>query len=58
MASISRSSILYAVLIVILLASLPHAILNLVENGDLYLLTHRFFADVMARLSALTTTPT
>lgn len=51
MVSISRSSILYAVVIVILLAALPHAIRNLVENGDLYLFTHRFFADMMARLS-------
>jgi hypothetical protein len=51
MASISRSSILYAVLIVILLAALPHAIRNVVESRDLYLFTHRFFADMRARLS-------
>jgi hypothetical protein len=51
MASVSRSSILYSILIVILLAALPHAIRNLVERGDLYLFTHQFFADMMARLS-------
>jgi hypothetical protein len=50
MVSISRSSILYAVVVVIVLATLPHAIRKLVENGDLYLFTHRFFADMRARL--------
>jgi hypothetical protein len=51
MASISRSSILYAVVIVVLLASVPGAIIKIVQTGDPYLFTERFFQDILARLS-------
>jgi hypothetical protein len=51
MASISRSSVLSAVVIAILLAALPGAIRRIIQTGDLYLFTHDFFADLLARLS-------
>jgi hypothetical protein len=51
MASISRSSILKLVVIAILLAALPGAIWRLIQTGDPYLFTQRFFADMLARLS-------
>jgi len=51
--SLSRSSILTALAIAILLAALPGAIGRLVRTGDPYLLTHRFFEDMLARLSGI-----
>jgi hypothetical protein len=51
MASISRSSILNVVVIAILLAALPGAIWRVIQTGDPYLFTQRFFADLLARLS-------
>jgi hypothetical protein len=51
MASISRSSILYAIVIAALLAAAPGAIRKIVQSGDPYLFTERFFQDVLARLS-------
>ena len=51
MASISRSSILTAVVIAVLLAALPGAILRIIHTGNLYLFTDNFFADLLARLS-------
>ena len=51
MSSISRTSILYTVVIAILLAALPGAIRKLIQTGDPYLLTERFFQDILARLS-------
>lgn len=51
MSSISRSSILYAVVIALLLASLPGAILRIEQTGDPYLFTEYFFQDILARLS-------
>ena len=51
MSRISRSSVLSIVVIVILLATLPRAVHRLVQSGDLYLFTERFFADMFARLS-------
>jgi hypothetical protein len=51
MASISRSSVLSAVVIAVLLAALPGAIWRIIQTGDLYLFTHDFFADLLARLS-------
>ena len=51
MSSISRTSILYAVVIAVLLAALPGAIRKLIQTGDPYLLTERFFQDILARLS-------
>lgn len=49
--SLSRSSILTALAIVVLLVALPGAILRLVRTGDPYLLTRQFFEDMFARLS-------
>jgi hypothetical protein len=51
MASISRNSILNVVVIAILLAAVPAAIWRLIQTGDPYLFTQRFFADMLARLS-------
>jgi hypothetical protein len=51
MASISRSTILQAVVIAILLAAVPGAIHRLIQTGDPYLFSRRFFEDMVARLS-------
>lgn len=51
MSFISRRSILYAVVITLLLVTLPGAILRILHTGDLYLFTERFFQDILARLS-------
>ena len=51
MASISRRWILGGVVIVILVAVTPRAILRILETGDLYLFTDQFFQDILARLS-------
>ena len=51
MASISRRWILGSVVIVILVAATPRAILRILETGDLYLFTDQFFQDILARLS-------
>jgi hypothetical protein len=48
---LSRSSILRATLILIVLGALPSAVRRLVQTGDLYLFTGRFFEDALARLS-------
>jgi hypothetical protein len=51
MSSAYRTSILYSVLIAVLLAALPGAIRKLIQTGDPYLFTERFFHDILARLS-------
>lgn len=51
MVRISRSAILYAVVITLLLAALPGAVRKIVETGDPYLFTAGFFQDILARLS-------
>jgi hypothetical protein len=51
MASITRSSVLSTLVVVILIATLPGAIRRIVQTGDLYLFTRRFFDDMLARLS-------
>ncbi len=51
MSSISRTSILYAVMIALLLSALPGAIRKLIQTGHPYLLTERFVQDILARLS-------
>jgi hypothetical protein len=51
MSSITRSSVLTAVVIAVLFAALPGTILRVVHSGNLYLFTHDFFADLLARLS-------
>jgi hypothetical protein len=49
--SLSRSSILVALAVAILLAALPGAIATIVRTGSLYLLSRQFFEDMVARLS-------
>lgn len=49
--SFSRSSVLTAIAIVILLSALPGAIRRVIQTGDPYLFTERFFEDLWARLS-------
>jgi len=51
MTSVSRGWILGGVVLAVLIALTPRAILRIVETGDLYLLTDQFFHDIMARLS-------
>jgi hypothetical protein len=51
MSSISGRSILYTVVIAVLLAALPGAILRIIQTGDPYLFTDQFFQDIRARLS-------
>lgn len=51
MAFISRSSILSAVVIAVVVAALPGAIRRIVQTRDVYLFTERFFQDILARLS-------
>jgi len=49
--SLSRSSILRATVIVIILATLPGAIRRLIRTDDLYVFSSQFFEDMLARLS-------
>lgn len=51
MATISRRTVLDAVVAAVILAALPHAIQRIVQTGDLYLFTERYFQDILARLS-------
>jgi hypothetical protein len=51
MSSISPSSVLTAVVVAVLLCALPGSILRIIHTGNLYLFTHDFFADLLARLS-------
>jgi hypothetical protein len=51
MASNSRRWILGGVVIAILIAVTPRAILRIIETGDLYLFTDQFFQDILARLT-------
>ena len=51
MASISRCWILGGVVIAMLVAATPRAILRILETRDLYLFTDQFFQDILARLS-------
>lgn len=51
MSSASRTSILYTVVIAVLLAALPGTIRKLIQTGDPYLFTERFFNDILTRLS-------
>jgi len=49
--SLSRSSVLTALTVAVLLAALPGTIKRLVRTGDPYLLSKQFFQDLLARLS-------
>lgn len=48
---VSRTSVLYAAVAIVLLASLPGAILTIIRTGDPYLFTEGFFQDILSRLS-------
>jgi len=48
--SISRSSVLTAIVIAVLLAATPFAVWEFVRTGELYVLSHRFVDDMVARL--------
>ena len=49
--SFSRSSVLTAVAVVIVVSALPGATRRLAQTGDPYLFTERFFEDMRARFS-------
>jgi hypothetical protein len=49
--SISRSFVLSAIVIAIVAWALPGAIRRVIQSGDPYLFTERFFEDLWARLS-------
>jgi len=49
--SFSRSSVVTAIAILILLSAVPGAVRRIIQSGDPYLLTRRFFEDLRARLS-------
>jgi hypothetical protein len=48
--SISRSSVLTAIVIAVLLAATPLAIIEIVRTGELYVFSRRFVPDMLARL--------
>ena len=48
--SITRSSFLTALVVIALVAALPFAVWEYLHTGELYILSHRFFEDVVARL--------
>ena len=48
--SISRSSVLTAIVIAVLLAATPFAIWEFVRTSELYVLSHCFVDDMVARL--------
>lgn len=48
--SITRSSILTGLVVIALVAALPFAIWEFIHTGELYILTHRFSDDIVARL--------
>jgi hypothetical protein len=47
---ISRSSLLTAIVIIALLAATPFAVWDFMQTGELYVLSHRFLPDIIARL--------
>jgi len=47
--SLSRDSILPAVVIIALLAALPFATWEFIQTGELYIFSHRFWPDPVAR---------
>ena len=51
MSVISPKSIPSVVVVALLLAALPSAILRIIHSGNLYLFTSHFFEDILARLS-------
>jgi hypothetical protein len=51
MASVSSNWVLGGIVLAVLIAVTPRAILRIVQTGDLYLFTDQFFHDILARLS-------
>src|SRR5258708_31444400 len=49
--SFSRSAVLAAIAVVILVSALPGTIRRIIQSGNLYLFTRQFFLDLWARLS-------
>ena len=49
--SVSRSSILQAIVVAILLVFVPGEIRRIIETGNFYLFTEEFFRDMLQRLS-------
>lgn len=49
--SISRSTVLTTIAIAIVVSALPSSIRRVIQSGDPYLFTERFFEDLWARLS-------
>src|SRR5439155_23162857 len=49
--SFSRSAVLAAIAVVILMSALPGTIGRIIQSGNLYLLTRQLFLDLWARLS-------
>jgi len=48
---LSRSSILFAIVAVVLLSAVPGSIRMIIQTGDPYLFTTQFFHDMLARLT-------
>ena len=48
--SISRSTVLTAIVVAVLIAAMPFAVMEFFERGELYLLSQRFIDDMVARL--------
>ncbi len=48
--SINRSSILTTLVVIVLVGAVPFAISEFIHTGELYILTHRFLEDIVARL--------
>lgn len=48
---VSRTSILFAIVAVVVLSVVPGSIRRIIQTGDLYLFTSRFFHDMLARLT-------
>lgn len=48
--SMSRSAVLWAIVVAAILIALPFAVAELLSRGELYLFSHRFLEDMAARL--------
>jgi hypothetical protein len=48
--STNRSSLLTALVVIVLVGALPLAIWEFLQTGELYILSHRFFEDIVVRL--------
>jgi hypothetical protein len=48
--TLSRSSLLTTIVIAVLLVATPFAVWEFIQTGELYILSHRFIPDLIARL--------